>query len=141
MNLEVVEQRCLNYLQQAENPLVPLDRLLEYCRRDEACKGLDEAALKRFCKDHERMRVIEPDTGLPGVDILGTSLEPRVVLDTRIPSQRELGVMMFDQLDRMVEALEAALTEGRRVDPESVHQLEDALRRAGALRDRLRELF
>jgi hypothetical protein len=141
MNLEIVEQRCLSYLQQASNPLVPLGTLLDYCRRDEACKGLDLDALKRFCRDHEQMRLIEPDAEMLQLEGEADALAPRVVLNTRVPNQRELSLMMFDQLDTMVSALEAALEEGRRVDPERVPQLEEALMRAESLRDKLRGLF
>lgn len=147
MNLEIVETLCLNYLSQAGNPLVPLDTLLEFCRRDEQCAGLEEKDLLDFLRHHDQVRIIEAPADVSDMMAAGApgpvgDTVPRAILKTRVPAQRELALMMAGQLDSMMQALEAAIEQGpAHLPAASLQELRDALVRAKELRSRIDDVF
>jgi len=148
MEIEAVEQKTLSYLKQVTNPLVPISRLLRHLRQDEALAALDERELLEFLRDHELFNVIETagiGMELMAVDDLaaaGISMEPRVVLCTRVPTREQLGEQITSEFDSMVEALSAALTEARdEGHADRVRAIMKLLDRANALRGRLKELL
>ena len=59
MSLEKIEERCLAYLRQASNPMVPVQTLLEYCQRDPDCGKLDFKELVDFLRPHELVHVVQ----------------------------------------------------------------------------------
>ncbi|MCP4645651.1 MAG: hypothetical protein GY851_34720 [bacterium] len=144
MNLEAAEQRCLSYLKQVSNPMVPVDRLLRHIREDEACGDIGEDELLEFLNQHELFKVVE-SASLPlgGEDLAeaGIDLGPRVMLETRVPSPAQLAEQMSEQTTQMVEALTTALNESKRIgDPERTRQLIKILSRAKELQQRLSDL-
>ena len=102
MNLEAVENRCIEYLGQVVSPLVPLSRLLRFVRQSDACAQVSEDELLVFLRPHPLFKVIEPMVAMNGGE------EPQVALASRIPSQAELTAMMREQLLQMLSALEKA---------------------------------
>ena len=148
VQLEAVEERMLNYLATASTALVPLSALFKHCRRQEGFEQLREADLLHFLRKHALVQVIEPTAGLlgelEGMAEIGplTNAEPRIVLNNRVPSQRELGLLMFEQLDTFTQAIEQALQEpeGAR-SPEVITRLHTLHARAQDLKDRLAKML
>ena len=148
MELEAVEQKTLSYLKQVQNPLVPVSRLLRHLHQDEAFASVTERELLEFLRDHELFTVIE--TAGIGLDLVaaddlaeaGVSMEPRVILCTRVPTREQLGEQIGAEFDTMVQALNAALTEARdEGHAERVPAIMRLLDRASVLRARLEELL
>lgn len=102
MNLETIEQRTLSYLMQVSNPLVRVDTLLAHLRDEADLRELNQGTLLDFLRRHELFRVIEAAEGAEGPG-------PFVILETRVPTARQLGAMMMEQVDRMIGALTTAL--------------------------------
>ena len=146
MNLELVEALCLKYLQQVENPLAPLDKLLQYCRRDDQCKQLQEKELIDFLRGHELFEVIEGPSEDAPVDMnlfssAGIELGCRVILKTRIPAPNELFSMLNQQVNIMKSTLAEAIEEARKTgDENSIKQLETAIERAATLESKINRL-
>jgi len=141
MDLESIEQKCLGFLMQASNPLVPFENLVRHLREDESCAEFSEQDLLEFLGKHELFRVFET----PGIrefpeatrklSASGLPVGVHVILCTRIPSQRAVTEMIQGQLGVMTEALCAALAEVREMgDAEAENQLLDALSRAEKLK-------
>ena len=147
MNLEKVEEKCLHYLAQASNPLVPVDTLLEFCRRDPECGELTRQALLEFLRPHEQVQVMEgPDVG-EVVDqamfsAAGINMGQRAILKTRVPAREEIAEMLYEQLkdmtDVLVESLNMAQKSG---DTHRISQLEEALKKSEALRVKMNKLL
>jgi hypothetical protein len=131
MNLETVEQRTLSYLMQVSNPLVRVDTLLAHLRDAADLHALDQGVLLDFLRKHELFRVLEaadPEAG-PG---------PFVILETRVPTARQLGEMMVGQVDRMIGALSAALDQALDAgDAMKAGEVQAVLFRAHELRRKL----
>ena len=146
MNLERLEELCVNYLSQAANPLAPVSALAVHCRRDDACKDATEELLLDFLRPHELFQVVEgPEEDDPvNAEVFksaGLDMGPRVIIKTHIPSPGEMSVIMQEQLDAMTETLSAALAEARaRGEQMGLEALQSALERAEALRAELRGL-
>jgi hypothetical protein len=147
MNLERVEELCLNYLGQASNPLVSINSLLEHCRRDAACAELAFADLKDFLEHHELVRVVEGPGAHASGDLeallaAGVDVGPRAILLTRMPSSAEVVRHLEENLSSMVRALTAALDEAEKwEDAESAKQVRTALERAHALEQKFKKMF
>lgn len=134
MNLEDIEQKCFNFLQQSSNPLVPLTTLLRHLWQDEACGELSEPELLSFLRNHELFRVVELEetdpTLIEDMTEAGIPLGPRVVLKSRIPAKAELSEMIQEQLAAMMQALGKALQEARQQGDEAAQaQIEEVLER------------
>lgn len=128
MILEVVEQRCLDYLKQISHPLAPIHAVLRYVREDEKCADTTEQGLIAFLRKHELFRVIEPEP--PGI--------MSVILETRLPSESEMKALMNDQLSNMTDALAKALREAEaRGDEVTAARITKLLERARTLHDEM----
>ena len=121
MNLEAVEQHCVDYLGQTSSPLVPLSRLLRFVLQADAEMQIDEGELLEFLRPHPLFKVIDP------LDAMNGSMEVQVALAVRIPSQTELTKQIQEQLLQMLAALEKA-----------EHEAEAGA--DGPLRERIREM-
>jgi hypothetical protein len=147
MNLEDVEQRCLNYLKQSKNPLVPLEQLLKHCKQDENCAGINEVILSDFLRKHDEVRVVEgPTADAPvSVDVFaaaGLVMGTRFIYRDRVPTQAELAVLIKEHIDAMIVSLEGALGRPELAgDPQRKAQLEQALERARALQGKVQQML
>lgn len=114
MNLERIEQRCLNFLKQSTNPLVPLDTLLAYVRRDDECLEVDGPGLAAFVRQHELFRLIDPPEmpvgpdGVSALQNLGFRAQPLAVLVTRVPTEQDFIMQFALQMHNLEESLQAA---------------------------------
>jgi len=147
MNLERVEQLCLNYLRQATTSIVPVSTLLEHCHREPQCEDLTEQELLEFLRPHELVRIVDPPADAQELEsealrAAGFALGPRAILSTRVPTRDEFAGMMAEQLDTMTKALTEAIDEAEKGEtPEMAIQMKEALIRAQVLREKLGELF
>ena len=144
MQLEQVEQRCLNYLKQTSNPLTPFSRLLRHLREDESLSGFSEKELKDFLRHHDLFRVLEP-TGLAAteegrqlMEAAGLQTEELVVLETRLPTEGQLAEYLRSQLDTLADALRKAGADAQeKADMNRMKTFENLLGRVEVLRGRL----
>jgi hypothetical protein len=147
MNLEDVEERCINYLRQAANPLVSVHTLLEYCRREPSCAELSEQELIDFLRPHELVRVVDPPPPEDPVQLgvyaeSGLDMGPRAILKARMPSPREAATIMDSQLDNMLSALGKALEEADRAQQtEMAARIRETIQRTELLREKARGLL
>lgn len=147
MNLEKIEQKCLHYLQQASCPLVPVDTLLEFCRRDPECGNLDRQVLLDFLRPHALVQVIEGPSVGDAVDAevfrdAGLNMGPRAILNARIPAREEMAEMLIEQLNDMTGVLVAALNQAKKnKDAARTEHLEETLRKSEALRIKMNRLL
>jgi hypothetical protein len=146
MNLEEVEQRVFDILQQSANPLVPLSTILRSLWQNEEFGNLTAEDLLAFLRKHELFHVIDLGPGDPAMlDELkesGIPSGPRVVLKSRIPGKAELGEMMADHMATMIKALQGALEEARREgNYQTMARVSEMLNRAEHLRQELDKLF
>ena len=143
VSLERVEQRCLMYLRQVKNPLVPMQTLLDYCRRDEACAKVEEGTLVAFLRKHGEVEVV--DGPLPGEPVgndqladAGIVMGTRIILKERLPSRREMEVMFVAQVQAMQQQLGQALSDALDAgDQTRAAKLREALQRTDAMRERI----
>ncbi len=144
MILELAEQKALEYLKQVSNPLVPVDRLLRYLHQSEALRELTESDLLMFLRKHELFRVMDLLGDVAMQEAFaeeGISISPRVMLETRLPTKKELVEQLLLQLDTMVEALNHAMVLARDDNnPDRVHRLMGVLTRAQELRRKIEEV-
>ena len=137
MNLERIEQKCLDYLMKVTRPLVSIATLAARLREDDdECGGLSERDLTDFLRKHELFRVIDSEEALDGIDS-----GPRVILVSRIPTAPEMSVMMKEQMKKMTDALASAQAEAaRNADTETLAKIANVMKRAETLAKRLEEL-
>ena len=147
MNLEHVEELCLQYLRQSVNPLTPLRTLLEHCKRDPQCAGLSEKDLLSFLHAHALIDVVDgpldtdPVTAAAFVEA-GFDMGPRAILKTRVPSVEDMAALLDEQIAAMTRVLSEALSAaGKQGDAANAGKIQDALRRSEALRIKMRELM
>jgi len=147
MNLEKIEEKCLHYLAQASNPLVPIDTLLAYCQRDPDCGKLDRQELLDFLRPHAQFQVMEGLEMGSAIDpetfkAAGIHMGQRAILKSRVPSKDEITEMLFGQLKDMTDVLVASLNQAKAAkDEERVEQLEEALKKSEALRAKMNNLL
>ena len=148
MNLETLEEVCLNYLGESKTPIVPVEALLAFCQRTPALAGLTAPVLADFLRSHEQIQVLDGPTEEENITAemlgqAGIAMGTRAVLKRRVPTQRELYAHMALQLQAMRETLGHALADvsgeaagGRRAELESaLRRVDDLLQRlAGFLR-------
>src|SRR5690606_20903388 len=139
-----IERLCLKYLSESSNPLVPIDTLLRFIQRKDEFLDLDEAILTDFLRKHDLFRVIEPlpiETDPEGARELaeaGFIPKARAILCTRIPTAADVRANMLVELDRMDEALEAALEDAKSAqDREKARAIRRLLSRTAQLRERI----
>lgn len=146
MNLEAIEQRCLNYLKEVSRPLVPIGQLLRHLHQDDACAGITELELLAFLRRHELFRVVDPlgvaatANGARDLEEAGITSGPCVILSTRIPTADELRHLMESQMQRLVGALESALDEAASMgDAQRSSEVLEVLERARKLQSHLKD--
>lgn len=137
MNLESVEQRCLAFLGETPNPLVPVARLLDELRQDEDCAGVTEAELLGFLRKHELFTVVDPlslpsdPAELAELEAAGMMTKPRVMLTSRTPTKAELIEALQRNMGTMMNALDAAMNQARgERNPEMAMGVQAVLKRA-----------
>lgn len=147
MNLEKVEQLCLDYLMQASRPLVPLDVLWAHLKEAPACADLSKQDLLGFLREHELFLVLDPPgaaldpNSSAALEQLGLSAGPQVVLSTRVPSPPELARMIKRQIDTMIEALETAYREAeQKGQARRAAKIQILVDKANRLRKKLRRI-
>jgi hypothetical protein len=143
-DFERIEHRMLNYLRQSANPLVPVEKLYAHMKRDPACHELTEAALLELLRAHGETMLFEGlprDAGIGAEDFaaVGILMGPRAILKERMPSKREMEVMLVGQVQEMQRQLQRALEKTR--DTEKIRALRAALARADALQQRIARML
>ena len=147
MNLEKIEEKCLHYLGQASNPLVPLELLIEFCKRDPECGELDRKELLEFLRPHEMIEVMEGPSvediiGQGDFQAAGINMGQRAILKTRVPAKEEMTEMLFEQLKDMTDVLIEELDKAKKENNEArVTQLELALKKGEALGLKMNKLL
>ncbi len=118
MDLETIEQTCLEYLKQVSNPVVTLGALFGRVKQNiDECPEISREDFLAFLRAHELFTVIEaPDWSsnaeMKGVfESAGISSEERVILCTRVPPAGELSSMMKEQLELIHRSLAASISE------------------------------
>ncbi len=147
MRIERVEEICLDFLRQAENPLVPLKELYEHCiATEDVGSVLTEEGLLQFLRAHGEVTVVEGvSDDMPVTpktfETAGIVMGPRAILKKRLPSRHEIKQMFEMQVaqmrTRLLEALEHAKKEK---DPKAIEELEAAIENADTINERLQEL-
>lgn len=147
MNLELVEQRCLKYLEQTASPLAPLRTLLAHLWKDEQLADVSEQDLLSFLRKHEQVHVIEADESTDpeqaeAMAEAGFSQGPYIILRTRVPTKSEMASLIQDQLEKMTAALEGALNEAiNSGDAENQRKVEELLEKSQEFREKLGKAF
>jgi hypothetical protein len=144
MKLEVIEQKCLNYLKQVSNPLVDVNVLYGHVMEGPDTEGLSYVDLLDFLRHHELFKVMEP-VGMavdPDTEQMlgeaGLPVTPQVILCTRIPTQAELAQAIREQLGQMKSALVSAMREAaEKEDPARKEKVQLALHKMQMLEEKL----
>ncbi len=142
MNLEDIERKCLTYLEQSQNPIVPLDALLRFLRRSEEHSALSEKDLLDFLRPHELFHVVEPmsldDDTQRELAEAGLAMRPSVMLFSRVPTSQQVKESMLANVDQLTQALEMALDEARAArDRDKARRVRETIKRAKMLRQRI----
>lgn len=145
MNLEAIEQKCLAYLMQVSRPVIPVTQLLRYLHRDTEFADMSERELVDFLRKHELFTVLDPiglasdPEGASALEAAGISMGTSVMLETRVPTKRQLAEMMNEQLDTILSSLETAAAEAQDAGNEQRYELIATLyERTQQLQERLR---
>jgi hypothetical protein len=147
MNLEIIEEKCLNYLRQAPNPLVPAETLLEFCRREPECAKLELNELLEFLRPHAEVKVVDGPQDGEEIDqetfgAAGIVMGPRAILNSRVPTKDQMADIIAAQMKNMTEMLVEALDMARKAKDEAhIQELEAALKKSEALRQKMNKLL
>ncbi len=143
MNMERIEELCLNYLRQSDNPLVPVTVLAEYCAREDKDGRLSAEELLPFLRRHGEVRVMEGPSeneaiGAELFSAAGIDMGPRAILKTRIPAPGEIAAMLSAQAEDMLHVLRTALAKAEKEeDHDRAAALGKALERTEAMKARI----
>jgi hypothetical protein len=144
MDLEAVERKCLAYLKQVQNPLVPISQLFRHLTLDESLVLPSEAQFIAFLREHELFKVIDPvglaadSAGAKSMQEAGLNAEPFVVLCTRVPTENDLADMLRDQMRQIVSALFVATRQAQESGNEEYYaRAKELLQRASTLEGQL----
>lgn len=143
MNLELLEEKSVKYLQQVTTPLTRVESLLRHLHQLDEFSGLTERELIEFLEDHELFHVIRPlPFGDPGIahtlSEAGFTTGTCVILGTRMPPRDALARLMLEQLHSLKEALLTAFREARTEgDDAEADRIKDALNRADTLQKKI----
>ena len=147
MSLEKIEEKCLHYLGEASNPLVPIETLLQFCQRDPECGKIDRQELLDFLRPHLLVTVMDG----PSMDAVvtpadfqsaGINMGQRAILNSRAPSNEEMSEMLFEQLNDLTSVLVESLEKAKKAkESNRVGPLEDALKKAEALRLKMSKML
>ncbi|MBI2424482.1 MAG: hypothetical protein HYV27_16750 [Candidatus Hydrogenedentes bacterium] len=144
MNMERVEERCLAYLKQVQNPLAPVEHLLEYCRKEEDLADLDAAVFLDFLRNHAEIHVLEGPEDHEAINLqifstAGLAMGPRAILFARIPTQQEMTAILAAQLMAMQESLGSTFVQAQEAgDLQRADQIRQAMAQVEELRDKLK---
>lgn len=148
MNLEEVERKCLAYLTQVRNPLVPVSQLMRHLGQDKSIALPSRDELVHFLRHHELFRVIEPvglateAQGAKALEQAGMISEPVAILSTRIPSEQEMSELLREQIRKIVSSLFLATREAQESgDEERFNEAKAILQRASLLQEKLEEVI
>jgi len=108
-NLELIEQKTLNYLRLTVNPVVPVEAVFSHLRDEGTLDSVSMPELLDFLRKHDLFRVFDIPR-LENGEVVG---RPAVVLDTRIPSTRDMLAYLYGELDKLEGALQEALRTAR----------------------------
>lgn len=134
-NLERIEQRTLAHLRQSINPVVPVDALLAHLHDDDLLTDVSLPELLSFLRHHDLFRVFEIPRLVDGEVATG----PAVVLESRIPTQREMLAHLFGELEKMEGALLEAVRQARAdADLDKLRALNGLLDRLSEIRERIK---
>jgi hypothetical protein len=132
-NLEVLEAKTLQILQDEKRPLISVRNLLRHLNDTETFAALDESALCDFIEGHELFNLYRPPDDAPDF------IEPAVYLTTRVPTDAEMKAHMAIELDNITSALETAHKEAQQNnDANRTQQIAALLQKADHLRNALR---
>lgn len=148
MSLEAIEQKCLAYLKQVRNPLVPISQLMRHLNQDPSLPTPTVEELTTFLRTHELFNVVEPmglaleEDGAKALEEAGLSAEPFALLATRVPSDMDLYVMLHEQMRQIVSALFVATREAEKSGDEKKYtRAKEMLQRASTLQERLEQVI
>ncbi|HPK25459.1 MAG TPA: hypothetical protein PLJ95_10225 [Candidatus Hydrogenedentes bacterium] len=116
MSLEALQEICLDYLSQSENPLVPLPHLYAHCiETTQGTCAVTPEELLSFLRKHNDVLVLENPAGQLAINEdqfleSGILMGTRAILKTRMPSEKELKDVFKLQLLEMQQQLERALS-------------------------------
>lgn len=147
-SFEVLEEACITYLGEAKTPIVPVDVILEYCRRNPALAHVSRSTVVEFLRSHGDIEFLDGPTPEEQIsaEMLGNAgllLGERAVLRRRIPTERELHAHMAIQLQAMREALGNALSAaapGEALAPKRA-EIQAAIAKVDGLLERLSTLM
>jgi len=134
-NLELIEQKALNYLRLTINPVVPVDALLSHLREDGMLESVSMPELLSFLGKHDLFRVFD----IPRLEDGNVVSRPAVVLDTRIPSKRDMLAYLYAELEKLEGALQEALRSARAdANLERLREINELLDRLEQIRERVK---
>ncbi|MBI1319565.1 MAG: hypothetical protein GC168_11550 [Candidatus Hydrogenedens sp.] len=141
-SLEAVEQRCLTYLKQSAQPMVPVEKLYRHCARELDPMPLDREGLLAFLRGHGGISVVD---GLdPGAAVppdwfaeAGIDMGPRAAVNERLPSRVEMVRMLAAQVNDLRTALDRAAEQAAGNDAR-LKTIAAVRARADALLDKLK---
>lgn len=140
MNLERLEELCLNLLSQSTQPVVSVDALLIHCRHDESLKSVSRKDLLDFLRKHHEVTVLEDmEAGEAALlQAAGVETGVRAALNARLPSRLEMTGIILQQIDQMQISLNGALSHAQATgDSSRAAQIQQALHRAEILREKV----
>lgn len=144
MNMERVEERCLAFLRQSQNPLVLVEQLLEYCKQEEEIAELSREVLMAFLRAHSDIHVLEGPEDHEAINLqqfatAGLMMGPRAILFSRVPAPQEMTAILAAQLSTMMETLgEAFVKAEKEGDAAQAGKIREAMAQAEDLRTRLK---
>ena len=146
-SIEKAEEICLATLKQAQNPLVPVTTLLERCTREKDLSELSEAVLVKFLRHHALIDFVEGPTpeeaiteGIFGE--AGIKMGQRAILKERVPNDKEMKLMMAEQLKIMLDTLNKAIGDAENDgDQNRKKQLESAMAKAKSIQLKMQDFF
>ena len=134
-NLELIEQKTLNYLRLSVNPVVPVEALLAHLREDGLLVDVSMPELLGFLSKHDLFRVFD----IPRLENGEVHGRPAVVLDTRIPSSRDMLAYLFGELEKLEGALQEALRSARADgNLERMREVNELLDRLETIREQIK---
>ena len=148
MQLETIEEKALNYLGQVSNPLVRIDALHAHLTDPDASDRILLGDLEEFLTHHDLIRVIKPLPQEAGsatdglVPVHGAGPCSYVILNTRVPTERQTAAMMLEQFNTLHEALSIARAQAKTqalddTDFSRLGDIDDALQRIESLKQKL----
>lgn len=147
MSLEKIEEKCLHYLGEASNPLVPIETLRQFCQRDPECGKISRQELLDFLRPHALVTIMDG----PSMDAVvtpadfqsaGINMGQRAILNSRAPSNEEMTEMLFEQLKDLTDVLVESLDKAKKAKQSTrAEQLEAALHKAEGLRQKMTKML